>query len=60
MGGGGGGEETSCSIRLFKGYASRPRELNYADLLEMLFPGDLSSNVFLLFERMYFNSEVPP
>ena len=58
----GGGEETSCLIRLFNGYASRPRDLNYADLLEMLFPEDLRSNVFLLFARMYFNSvsQVPP
>ena len=45
--------ETSCSIGLFSGCASRPRDFSYADLLEMLFPGELSSNAFLLFARMY-------
>ena len=43
-------------IGLFNGYASRLRDFNYADLLEMLFPGDLSSDVFLLFARMHLNS----
>lgn len=47
-----------CNVHvgLFNGYASRPRDFNYADLLEMLFPGDLSLDVFLLFARMHLNS----